>query len=388
MLGNLTLTAANSVLGNKNFPEKKVELKKSRFLLNRVVGEEPAWKPAVIERRSHELAERLVAMWPRPAGLPTRGKAGGGTTSRADTKQARVRYWEAILPALAQLDFIGEVPQARTFGLISLPLTRKAFKYGLRPRFSKRRLSLLLFLRGPNRERHFDVLHADRAAIEEVIGERLLWKRDVPWSKAASLIELVGDSLDPNDHTTLDRQKAWFVHGLIRFHEAFRDRCVKLVPGDVPRQMTATRQKRQQWWAIVLGELAKRTELFAGRKAPAETWIGAGSGIRGATFTLGVAKDRSTAELYLDLGADSDEVNKRRFDYLRMQADGIESAFGGRLEWDRLDNKQASRIRWVQQAGYELSRGKWTEATADQADAMARLEAAFRPALADLTDRQ
>ena len=101
-----------------------------------------------------------------------------------------------------------------------------------------------------------------------------------------------------------------------------------------------------------------------------------------------MAKDRSTAELYLDLGADSDEVNKRRFDHLRMQADGIESAFGGRLEWDRLDNKQASRIRWVQQAGYELPKGKWTEATADQADAMARLEAAFRPALADLTDRQ
>ena len=388
VLGNLTLTAANSVLGNKDFPEKKAELKKSRFLLNRAVGEEPAWKPAVIERRSHELAERLIALWPRPAELPSRGKAGGGTTSRADTKQARVRYWEAILPALAQLNFIGEVPQARTFGLISLPLTRKAFKYGLRPRFSKRRLSLLLFLRGPNRERHFDVLHADRGAIEEVIGERLLWKRDVPWSKATSVIELVGDSLDPNDHTTLDRQKAWFTHGLIRFHDAFRDRCVKLVPGDVPRQMTATRQKRQQWWTLVLGELAKRTDLFADRKAPAETWIGAGSGIRGALFTLGVSKDRSKAELYLDLGADSDEANKRRFDHLRMHSDGIESAFGGPLEWDRLDNKRASRVCWVQQAGYELPVGEWAGATAAQADAMARLEAAVRPALADLTDRQ
>ena len=388
VLGNLTLTAANSVLGNKDFPEKKVELKKSRFLLNRAVGEEPAWKPAVIERRSRELAERLVAMWPRPAKLPTRGKAGGGTTSRADTKQARVRYWEAILPALAQLDFIGEVPQARTFGLISLPLTRKAFKYGLRPRFSKRRLSLLLFLRGPNRERHFDILHADRGSIEEVIGDRLLWKRDVPWSKATSVVELVEEGLDPNDSTTLDRQKAWFVNELVRFHEAFHDRCVTLAPGDLPRQMTATRHKWRQWWKLVLGELATRTDLFAGRKAPAETWIGAGSGIRGATFTLGLAKDRSTAEIYLDLGPGSNEANKRRFDQLRMQADVIEAAFGGPLEWDRLERKRASRVRWVQQAGYELPMKQWLDAIVAQADAMARLDAAFRPILANLMANQ
>jgi hypothetical protein len=55
-------------------------------------------------------------------------------------------------------------------------MTGKAFQYGLRPRFQKKRLSLLLFLRGPDRERHFDALIADRVPIEETVGERLIWK--------------------------------------------------------------------------------------------------------------------------------------------------------------------------------------------------------------------
>jgi hypothetical protein len=387
VLGNLTLTAANSVLGNKDFREKKVELKKSRFLLNRTVGEEAAWVPSVIERRSHDLAERLAAMWPRPARLPVRGKSASGKTSRTENKQTRVRYWESVIPALATLDFIDELPQARTFALLGLPLTRKAFQYGLRPRFTKRRLSLLLFVRGPHRERHFDLLHAERAEIESAVGERLLWRKDVPWSKATSVIELVGEGLDPNDVTTLERQKSWFVEGLNRFHEAFYDRCMKLAPGDVPRKMTPTRQRRQQWWTRVLDELSQSTDLFAGRQPPAETWIGAGSGVRGVSYVLTVSKTRSTAELYIDLGRNSRDANKRLFDFLRPRASEIEAAFGGTLEWDRLDQKRASRVCWVQKAGYQLPDGKWADATSAQAAAMIRLEGALRPKVSRLMDR-
>jgi hypothetical protein len=388
VLGNLTLTAANSVLGNKDFEEKRQELRKSRFLLNRAVGEELTWKPSVIEQRSRVLAERLAALWPRPVGLPARGMVGGGKASRAENKQTRVRYWEAVRPALAELDFIGEVPQARTFALLSLPLTRKAFQYGLRPRFTKRRLSLLLFVRGPQRERHFDVLHSERAAIEGVVGERLLWKKDVPWSKATSVIELVGDDLDPNDPSTIGRQKQWFVNSLKKFHDAFHDRCVKLAPGDVPRKMTPTRQRRQQWWTLVLGELAKKTELFAGRQPPAETWIGAGSGVRGISYVLTVSKGRSTAELYIDLGRNSDDANKRLFDLLRPNCSAIEATFGGSLQWERLDQKRASRVCWVQKSGYQLPDSKWPNATSEQAAAIVRLEAAFRPVLANLMEGQ
>ncbi|MBM4058860.1 MAG: DUF1524 domain-containing protein, partial [Planctomycetes bacterium] len=197
VIGNLSLTGANSDMGNRDFETKRGILRDSRFLLNREVARAPAWNANAIEARSRDLAQRAATIWARPPGIPDGRGPGGDKRSRTETKRFKSDYWAGVLPALEQLPFVTEVPQARTFGLVGLPLTRKAFRYGLRPRFQKRRLSLLLFLRGPERERNFDILVAERAAIEAVVGERLVWRKSVPWSKATSVIELVGEGLDP-----------------------------------------------------------------------------------------------------------------------------------------------------------------------------------------------
>jgi hypothetical protein len=307
--------------------------------------------------------------------------ARGSGRSRTETKRVTSDYWAAVLPALEQLAFISEIPQARSFGLVGLPLTRKAFRYGLRPRFQKRRLSLLLFLRGADRERHFDALMAHRGAIEDVVGERLVWKKSVPWSKGTSVIELVGERLDPNDAATLEQQKVWFVKGLERFYAAFHDRCTALAPDDEPRKMTPTRLKWQRWWKQVLDALAGRTELFAGRRPPAETWIGEGCGIRGLQYTMGAAKGHSSAEFYVDRGRKGHDQNKHIFDSLHARRQEIETSFGGPLEWQRLDGKRACRICWVQQVGYALPEEAWARATVAQADAMVRLAKAIEPML-------
>ena len=381
VIGNLSLTGANSDMGNRDFETKRAILQDSRFLLNREVARAPAWNAHAIEARSRALAERAAAIWVRPAGIPDGRGPGGDKRSRTDTKRFKSDYWAAVLPALEQLRFVTAVPQARTVGLVGLPLTRKAFQYGLRPRFQKRRLSLLLFLRGIERERNFDVLIAERAAIEDVVGERLVWRKSVPWSKATSVIELVGEGLDPNDSATWEQQKTWFVNGLERFHTAFHDRCVTLAPGDEPRKMTPTRLKRQKWWTRVLDTLATGSELFASRRPPAETWIGEGCGIRGVQFQLGAAKEHSSAEVYIDRGRKGRDENKQIFDKLRGCREEIEAAFGGPLAWERLDAKRASRICWVQNSGYGLTEDKWAEATAAQADAIMRLAKAITPFL-------
>ena len=54
-------------------------------------------------------------------------------------------------------------------------------------------------------------------------------------------------------------------------------------------------------------------------------------------------------------------------------------AFGGELEWDRLDAKRAARVRWIQKCGYSLPDDRWREATSAQADAMVRLIKALTP---------
>lgn len=381
VIGNLSLTGANSGMGNRDFETKRAILRESRFLLNREIAKTPAWNIKAIETRSRDLAERAAKIWSRPSGLPTGRAARGDKPTRTEAKRFKSEYWAAVLPALEKLDFISDVPQARTYGLVGLPLTRKAFRYGLRPRFQKRRLSMLLFLRGSARERNFDALIAQRSEIEAVVGERLIWKKSVPWSKATSVIELAGDGLDPNDRSTLDRQAAWFVSKLERFHAAFHDRCIALAPDDEPRKMTPTRLKRQRWWTQVLEALSTGSDLFAGRRPPAETWIGEGCGIRGVQYTLRAAKDHSSVELYIDRGRRGRDENKRIFDLLQASRHEIEAAFGGPLEWERLDDKRASSIRWIQPAAYGLAEEDWPSATAAQADAMVRMVEAMRPSL-------
>lgn len=381
VIGNLSLTGANSDMGNRDFETKRAILRDSRFLLNREVARATVWNVQAIEARSRDLAERAAAIWTRPTGTPDGRGPGKDKRSRTETKRFKADYWAAVLPALEQLAFVTEVPQARTFGLVGLPLTRKAFRYGLRPRFQKRRLSLLLFLRGPERERNFDALIAERVAIENVVGERLVWRKSVPWSKATSVIELVGEGLDPNDPATLEGQKAWFLQGLERFHAAFHDRCVALAPGDEPRKMTPTRLKRQRWWTQVLEALAAQSALFAGRRPPAETWIGEGCGIRGLQYTMGAAKAHSSSELYIDRGRKGRDENKQIFAILHGSRAEIEAAFGGPLEWQPLDDKRACRICWMQQLGYSLPEETWARATAAQADAIARLAKAIEPFL-------
>ena len=379
VIGNLSLTGANSDMGNREFSAKRAILAESRFLLNREIAHAEDWTTDAIEERSRDLAERVAKLWPRPAGLPSTSTARAARKSRTETKQAKTRYWEAILPALQDLDFIDQIPQPRTFGLIGLPLTRKAFRYGLRPRFNKRSLSLLLFLRGDDRERNFDALLADRSEIENAVGSPLLWRKDVRWSTSTSVIELISEGLDPNDESTFAQQGDWFVEQLRRFHTAFHDRCTALAPDDTPRKMTPIRRKRQRWWTLVLAEVGKSSDILAGRRPPAENWIGSGSGVSGVSFNLGANKTSSSVELYIDRGEDHDAENKLIFDKLQEHRPEIELTFGEPLEWDRLNDKRASRIRWIQSFGCGLPEKEWPKATAAQAEAMIRFHSALSP---------
>jgi uncharacterized protein with ParB-like and HNH nuclease domain len=63
-LGNLTLTAYNSVLSNDNFDVKSVKLRDSHLELNKYFAEVDTWKRENIEARSSYLAELALTIWP------------------------------------------------------------------------------------------------------------------------------------------------------------------------------------------------------------------------------------------------------------------------------------------------------------------------------------
>jgi len=65
-LGNLTLSATNSELGNMPFDEKKTILAGSHIDLNKGIVQKAVWGEAEIVDRGRLLAERVRSLWPQP----------------------------------------------------------------------------------------------------------------------------------------------------------------------------------------------------------------------------------------------------------------------------------------------------------------------------------
>jgi len=65
-LGNLTLSACNSELGNMLFDDKKEILRQSHIDLNDWIVKQEKWSEEVIVERGKILAERARGLWPQP----------------------------------------------------------------------------------------------------------------------------------------------------------------------------------------------------------------------------------------------------------------------------------------------------------------------------------
>lgn len=63
-IGNLTLTAYNSDLSNKSYPQKRNLYSESHFELNRYFSNIPEWKKSDIIRRAEVLTKKALEIWP------------------------------------------------------------------------------------------------------------------------------------------------------------------------------------------------------------------------------------------------------------------------------------------------------------------------------------
>jgi hypothetical protein len=138
---------------------------------------------------------------------------------------------------------------------------------------------------------------------------------------------------------------------------------------------------RREFWTEVLRVFATKRSLFQNISPGTKDWINAASGVRGVTFTFGAGKRYGRAELYIDRG--EKEENKLIFDQLGGKKASIDTAFGGELTWERLDDKQASRIK-SEMPGTIYDSDQWSALIEFMTDAMVRLEKAFKEPLADI----
>jgi Domain of unknown function (DUF4268) len=138
---------------------------------------------------------------------------------------------------------------------------------------------------------------------------------------------------------------------------------------------------RREFWNALLQESAEKTPLFNNITAGTQSWIGAGSGVRGVAYNFFAGKRYARTELYIDRG--DREQNKYIYDQLFSIKDQIEARFNGSLIWERMDEKQASRIK-CESNGNIYNRDQWPSMIEFMIDSMIRLEKAFKEPLANI----
>jgi len=150
--------------------------------------------------------------------------------------------------------------------------------------------------------------------------------------------------------------------------------------GETKKNLAERHILREKWWSVLLDRARKATKLHANRSATKHNWIGTSAGKRGFMYAYTVNQNNSTVELYIDRGGDSKEENERMFDNLKQNKAEIESVFGEKLEWERLETKRACRIvKRFSLGGYRTNEEQWPGIHDKMVDAMIKLEKAIGP---------
>lgn len=101
-----------------------------------------------------------------------------------------------------------------------------------------------------------------------------------------------------------------------------------------------------------IDELREKYKFSNARKGQPQSWYSFASGYAGITYGMSFALgNRARVDLYIDQG--NAEKNKSLFDSIYEDREFIESKFGEKLEWERLDEKQASRIAIYREGSIE-----------------------------------
>lgn len=150
------------------------------------------------------------------------------------------------------------------------------------------------------------------------------------------------------------------------------------------RSKTEKHATYRRFWTQLVA-LAGAAKMNHGKRKPSEYhYLGAASGVSGISFNHVIVRDNGSVDMYIDFK--DQEKNKRVFDQLEKQKSEIESRFGGKLIWERLDKKRGSRIKYIiaEKGGLRSPESDWPALQQAMIEAMIRLEKAVKPALETL----
>lgn len=146
--------------------------------------------------------------------------------------------------------------------------------------------------------------------------------------------------------------------------------------GREKKELTERHKKRLEFWKSLLEKSKGKTNLHSNITPGVDSWISTGAGKTGLSYNYVITYKYSQIEFYIDRG--KYEENKKIFDELFKNKEQIEVVFGGKLEWQRLDDKRASRIRKTYDYANLNDIEKWDKLQEDMINGMIRLEKALR----------
>lgn len=141
---------------------------------------------------------------------------------------------------------------------------------------------------------------------------------------------------------------------------------------------------RREFWQALIQKAAGRVPLPAQLGKGINSWISVATGKKQLYWEY-VVRMHDTGLALAMYRQDASE-NKRFFDLLYAQREGIEQAVGAALEWDRYDKGRGSFIRYKLAGGGLLQQEAWPEIQEQMIEAMERLRQAFLPAIQGLSD--
>jgi hypothetical protein len=138
----------------------------------------------------------------------------------------------------------------------------------------------------------------------------------------------------------------------------------------------------QDFWTKFKSEISNVTNLYARRAATSkEPWFAAATGISAVGFICVVSSRYARVELYISKS--SKEDNKSIFDYLLGKEDELESSFGEKLIFERLDSKKASRIKFEISSNV-YDKNNWNSIMNFFKVYLPKFESAFQPVIDEI----
>ena len=146
--------------------------------------------------------------------------------------------------------------------------------------------------------------------------------------------------------------------------------------GEKKKELAGRDLVRREFWEQLLEHASGRTTLHAHISPKTYHWLGTTAGLSGLGFNYVVKKAGTRVELYIDVG--DAERNARILDRLLAHRGAVEEAFGGDLNWRRIEGKQACSITCELDLGGWGDRSVWPRVIEATVDAMVRFEGALR----------